>query len=151
MTQITVYVTRRKRITGYTALGHTLYADAGEDIVCAGVSALTQSTVIALRRVARVTPRVVRKPGLLIVRVAKTSGMRRHDAQIILLSCVRGLEQIAGQFPLYARVRWKLDDVDQTGYEKRKEGDYDKILTGFGAEPQSIPGRRRLDRRPDGH
>ncbi|GHU79736.1 hypothetical protein AGMMS49992_32060 [Clostridia bacterium] len=111
MTQVTLYVTPRGRITGYAALGHTGYAQEGRDIVCAGVSTLTQSTVNALEGVARVTPHVVRKPGLLLVRVNKAAGMRWHDAQIILRSCARNLQQLASQYPDNVRVNWKLDAV----------------------------------------
>ena len=32
-------------LIGYRAQGHTGYAEAGQDIVCAAVSALTQSTL----------------------------------------------------------------------------------------------------------
>ena len=38
-------------LVGYRATGHTGYAEAGEDIVCAGVSALTQSTLNGLLNV----------------------------------------------------------------------------------------------------
>ena len=36
-------------LVGFDAHGHTGYADAGEDIVCAAVSALTQATVIGMQ------------------------------------------------------------------------------------------------------
>ena len=38
-------------LIGYRSQGHTGYAEAGQDIVCAAVSALTQSTLNGLRSV----------------------------------------------------------------------------------------------------
>ncbi|GHU65958.1 hypothetical protein FACS1894184_02830 [Clostridia bacterium] len=127
MTQVTVYINRRARVMGYAAIGHTLYAQEGEDIVCASVSTLTQSTVNALYQVARVTPRVLRKPGLLIVRIAKTSGMRWHDSQVLLQAFVRNTAQLAEQFPEYVRLRFKIDESyqsDKSEDKRRKEVKY---------------------------
>ncbi|MDR1599999.1 MAG: ribosomal-processing cysteine protease Prp [Oscillospiraceae bacterium] len=130
MTQVTVYVTRRGRIMGYTAVGHTLYAESGADPVCAGVSTLTQSTVNALQGVAGVTPRVLRRPGALAARISRSSGMRWHDAQIILRACAFGLEQLERQFPSFVRVRYRLDESGSAGTIRRKEAGYGKLHNG---------------------
>ncbi|MDR1569429.1 MAG: ribosomal-processing cysteine protease Prp [Oscillospiraceae bacterium] len=108
MTQVTYWVSPRGRIKGYTALGHADWAVTGEDIVCAGVSALTQCTVNALEGVAKLKPRVLRRPGFLLVQVAETSGIRWHDAQVILKACANGVASLARQYPDHVRVLWKI-------------------------------------------
>ncbi|MCI5759806.1 ribosomal-processing cysteine protease Prp [Bilifractor sp. LCP19S3_H10] len=50
MTKVTFYQNRNGRITGFEARDHSGYAEAGEDIVCAAVSALVIHTVNSLDR-----------------------------------------------------------------------------------------------------
>lgn len=50
MVRIDIYRDAAGAITGYTASGHANTAPHGQDIVCAGVAALTQATVLGLQR-----------------------------------------------------------------------------------------------------
>ena len=50
-TTVTFFGRKDGALTGYRAVGHTGYAEAGQDIVCAAVSALTQSTLNGLKNV----------------------------------------------------------------------------------------------------
>ena len=43
MIEITVYRNQNNLYTGFDCIGHAGYANAGEDVVCAGVSALAVS------------------------------------------------------------------------------------------------------------
>ncbi len=45
MIQITVFKNQAKEYTAFQCMGHAEYADAGEDIVCAAVSALVINTI----------------------------------------------------------------------------------------------------------
>ena len=47
MTTVT-FLTEESRIIGFEVSGHSGYADAGEDIVCAGVSSLTDSAYLGI-------------------------------------------------------------------------------------------------------
>ena len=47
MTEITVFLKGGKPI-GFDAHGHTGYAECGEDIVCAAVSAITQTAAMGV-------------------------------------------------------------------------------------------------------
>ena len=47
MTTITVFY-RGERIAGFRAKGHSGYAESGSDIVCAAVSAITQTACLGL-------------------------------------------------------------------------------------------------------
>ncbi len=48
MTQVTIYRDRKGAFTGFRCEGHSGYAVAGEDIVCAGISTLVINTVNAI-------------------------------------------------------------------------------------------------------
>ena len=45
MTHITIYRNQKNVFTGFLCDGHAGYADAGEDIVCAGISTLVINTI----------------------------------------------------------------------------------------------------------
>ena len=45
MTHITIYRNQASAFTGFCCDGHAGYADAGEDIVCAGISTLVINTI----------------------------------------------------------------------------------------------------------
>ena len=48
MTHITIYRNQENAFTGFLCEGHAGYADAGEDIVCAGISTLVINTINAI-------------------------------------------------------------------------------------------------------
>ena len=50
MIQVTVFKNQDSQYTGFTCLGHAGYADAGEDIVCAGISTLVINTINAIEQ-----------------------------------------------------------------------------------------------------
>nr|WP_027870796.1 ribosomal-processing cysteine protease Prp [[Eubacterium] cellulosolvens] len=50
MTRVTFYQNRNGQLTGFEAADHAGYAEAGEDIVCAAVSALVIHTINSVER-----------------------------------------------------------------------------------------------------
>ena len=50
MTNIT-FIKNENNFIGFVCMGHTNFANHGEDIVCASVSAITQSTAMGLMQV----------------------------------------------------------------------------------------------------
>lgn len=48
MTHVTIYSNQKNAFTGFRCEGHAGYADAGEDIVCAGISTLVINTINAI-------------------------------------------------------------------------------------------------------
>lgn len=54
MTKITVHKNSCGDVVGFTAKGHASSEEAGKNIYCAAVSAITQTAVIGLEEVARV-------------------------------------------------------------------------------------------------
>lgn len=91
-----------QRVAGLTVEGHAGYADKGEDIVCAGVSALAETAVIGLRQVAGIKPAVTRQDGYLDVRLPTgLSAQAAAAAETILRTTIAGLRDIAKSYPEY--------------------------------------------------
>ncbi|GHU82486.1 hypothetical protein FACS1894196_0880 [Clostridia bacterium] len=105
MTSIRFCRTPRGLLRGFVVVGHTGAAPSGEDIVCAGISALTQTAVNALESVAGIKthPRIA--PGFLSVTLPRGGTARqRARAQIILRTVRRGLRDISASYPQYVRM-----------------------------------------------
>lgn len=108
MVRVEVYRSASGEVRGFLAAGHAGYAEKGDDIVCAAVSALTQTAVNALEEHAAVKP---------VVEVDKKSGRLRCElpavldpkqaerAQIILESMVTGLRGIAREYGDYIQLK----------------------------------------------
>lgn len=55
MTHITIYRNQASAFTGFCCDGHAGYADAGEDIVCAGISTLVINTINSIELLTETT------------------------------------------------------------------------------------------------
>ena len=94
-------------LTGYRAQGHTGYAEAGEDIVCAAVSALTQSTLNGLKNVlkAPVMFDIDDAAATLEARLTPlASEAQVREAQILLQTLLQGLQAIERSYPRNVRI-----------------------------------------------
>lgn len=82
-------------IKGFTVNGHADYAPEGQDIVCAGVSAITQTALIGLLNHLEVKPRYKINKGNLEVFLADDISNEDFDkAQIILSTMLAGLQSL---------------------------------------------------------
>jgi len=96
--------------TGFHAEGHSGYAPAGSDIVCAGVSALLQNAVIALAELLSIPVelKTEKKTGLFICRLpAALTGEQQEKADLLLRSAHLGLMRMADEYPEHLRVSIK--------------------------------------------
>ena len=94
-------------LAGFRAEGHTGYAEAGSDIVCAAVSALTQSTLNGLRSVlkAPVMYEVDDQSAFLEARLAPEATQEQvEQAQLLLVTLLEGLQAIAKGYPRNVRI-----------------------------------------------
>lgn len=92
------------RIYGVEAKGHTGYADAGKDIVCAGVSVLVQTALLALDKVAGAVIQKQEGEGYLRYRVTSTDTKTLEASDIILKSIKVGLADIASEYPSHIKL-----------------------------------------------
>lgn len=93
MITITVYQNKQKQYTGFSCVGHAEYAAAGEDIVCAGVSALVLNTVNAIEAFTeeQFDADTKQESGLIDIRFRHPVG---HDANLLMDTMVLGLRDI---------------------------------------------------------
>ena len=94
-------------LTGYRAQGHTGYAEEGSDIVCAAVSALTQSTLNGLKNVlkAPVMFDIDDAAAILEARLTpEASEEQVEKAQLLLQTLLEGLRAIERSYPRNVRI-----------------------------------------------
>ena len=92
MTEITVFLKDGKPI-GFDAHGHTGYAECGEDIVCAAVSAITQTAALEI------------KDGGLYLMLEKTvKGSKLQQAELILGTMLLGLRSVEQDYSDYLKL-----------------------------------------------
>ena len=85
--------------------GHANYAPHGQDIVCAGVTALTQVLVESLETLTGNEIKYDMSPGRVDIEI----GNPDEDAQLLMDSFLVGIEMIADEFPEYIRVEISND------------------------------------------
>ena len=94
-------------LTGYRAQGHTGYAPAGQDIVCAAVSALTQSTLNGLRSVLKAPVMFDiddQGASLEAELTPEASKEQVEQAQLLLVTMLEGLQAIERSYPRNVRI-----------------------------------------------
>lgn len=110
MTKIQFLTTAQGDYVGFRAEGHCGFAARGEDIVCAGVSALIQTTVLALERLAGVDLKIGtdKKSGLIACRIiGNPDGERLAKAKLLLETMYLGLSEMAKEYRPYVKVSIK--------------------------------------------
>jgi uncharacterized protein len=100
----------RERIRGFELSGHAGFAEAGQDIICAGVSALGIAAANGLEHFLSKPPQVQVDEGFLSCHLAEISEQELEQAQWILQTLKLGIEQIESAYgPAYIlidRRRW---------------------------------------------
>lgn len=99
----------REVYSGFRASGHAGYAEYGSDIVCAAISALTESTAMGLQDVVRAKVRVTTDEDKGLLEAILEDGQSEDiiaKAQILLITLKKALTAIAEdrQFPGTIRI-----------------------------------------------
>ncbi len=100
MTHITIKK-QQNSIVEVVAEGHSGYGIAGEDIVCAGISAIINTTLLGLLQVAGVNVKYSANEETTNVRFTLPSDMdeqQRHDADVILSTMLCGIKSIYTEY-----------------------------------------------------
>ncbi|WP_415928899.1 ribosomal-processing cysteine protease Prp [Zhenpiania hominis] len=85
--------------------GHAGYAPRGQDIVCAGVTAITQTLVESIEGLTGNEIKYDMSPGRVDIEIKDPD----EDAQLLMDSFFVGVEMIADEFPEYVRVEIRND------------------------------------------
>ncbi|MBE7025794.1 MAG: ribosomal-processing cysteine protease Prp [Ruminococcaceae bacterium] len=103
MTKVEIKRTANK-ITAFTVCGHSGYGEAGEDIVCASVSAVVWSTVNGLTDIAGLPVEYESRDGFVSCNVPPLSGQEREKADLLLESMVAFLQALSEQYQEFVKV-----------------------------------------------
>ena len=104
MTRITIYC-RDNTYIGFCMEGHSGYADAGEDIVCAAVSAITQTAAMGISELVRCPAALEIKDGGLYLMLEKTvKGSKLQQAELILGTMLLGLRSVEQDYSDYLKL-----------------------------------------------
>lgn len=88
------------RKDGITVSGHANYAEAGKDIVCAGVTALTQTLIRSLEHLTRDEIEYEISPGRADIHFRNLS----EEGKLLIDSFFIGVCAIADEFPDHVRI-----------------------------------------------
>ncbi len=97
MTHVSVIKTSNGEYVGFNCIGHSGYAERGEDIVCAAISVLVINTINSLDQLAGEKIRLVtnEEEGLIDCRF---DGQINDKSRLLLDSMVLGLKEIKKQY-----------------------------------------------------
>jgi uncharacterized protein len=104
MVEVRFFRDGRGRLAGFSAQGHADFADAGEDIVCAAVSAVLQAAALGLAEHARATMETRREAGVLELSWGDAE-RDRESVAAIAATAELAVEQIAARFPKHVRLK----------------------------------------------
>ena len=107
MIEIELYENKKnKRIVELIISGHSGYANAGSDIVCAAVSAIIQSAVLGIMNITGVTEGLIRKDGYMKYTVPKDFGQDINEkVDVILETMFLGLDNLREEYSQYISIR----------------------------------------------
>ena len=97
-------------LIGYRANGHSGYAEAGADIVCAAISALTQTTLNGLKNVLKAPVMFDQDDDGAFIEAILTpeaSEDQLRQAQLLLVTLLEGLQAIQREYPRNLRIIFK--------------------------------------------
>lgn len=108
MILISIYRNPGKAIERFVIEGHAHMADSGQDIVCAAVSALGQTTVLSLHQIADIDIEYEIKKGYLGCKLPKKLTEKElYKAGLLIDAMLLGLKNIQESYPQYIEIRDK--------------------------------------------
>lgn len=97
-----VIKTRDKNILGFEVEGHANYAQIGQDIICAGVSALTFNSINTLYEIVKIKDNmnvVVNENEIILdVDANNIDKQKLHDTQVVLRGYELGIQSIIKEY-----------------------------------------------------
>ncbi len=85
-------------IKAFSISGHSGYAQRGQDIVCAGVSAVAQTAILGLQDLLHIECAGSQSEGQLVCGLPLMEPMLRREADIVLETMLLGLTAIASVY-----------------------------------------------------
>ncbi len=91
--------------------GHSGFSQKGFDIVCAGISTLTQAVILSITRLIKIEQDVIKKDGLLRTEIIlkETDTEQNSKLQLILETLLIGLLEINREYPGSVKIEFVTD------------------------------------------
>ncbi len=108
MTTVVVRLNQGK-ILSLEASGHTGYAESGEDVVCAALSAIVQTAALGLERVLRTNASVERRDedGYFKISLDFVPEREKAGAEIVMRTALCGIADLADGYPDFIKLEVK--------------------------------------------
>lgn len=112
MIKVKIFRDKNKNIVGYTVKGHAGYAEPGNDIVCAAISALTQTALISLNEVCGIDEESIEytindKKGYLSVKITQDiDNEKKYKANIVLETMYVGIKALELDYSEYITLEY---------------------------------------------
>ncbi len=109
---VTVTMLRQNGHTvGFTSAGHAGYGEAGEDVVCSAVSAITQTCVLGLTNVIGLRPgkrlalEIGEETGITCILSGDTDEEQQQKAELLFSTMEEGLRSIKASYRGAIKIR----------------------------------------------
>ena len=80
--------------------GHALFAPSGEDIVCAGVSTLSQTIIFSLQNLLHIDPPLKIREGYMFISFpADLQTSQKQQVELLFETLLLGLKEISREYP----------------------------------------------------
>lgn len=91
--------------------GHSGFGQNGFDIVCAGISALTQALIISITRLIKIKQNIIKNDGLLKTDIIlkETDTEQNSKLMLILETLIIGLLEINKEYPGSVKIEFVTD------------------------------------------
>ena len=112
MINITI-VKIKQNITTIEATGHSGYAEAGQDIICAAVSTLLENLINGLTEIVKIKPNYVideSVPHLSVTLPKDLNESKMKDCQILMQSAYLGVKGVADGYQKFIKIKEKQHD-----------------------------------------
>ncbi|MBV8198933.1 MAG: ribosomal-processing cysteine protease Prp [Candidatus Eremiobacteraeota bacterium] len=106
MLAVTFYRDARDRIAALAARGHADFAEQGQDIVCAAVSAILQAARVGLEEHAGIALRARQRAGSMTLRWPEAA-RDAESVRAIVATAALAIEAIARRFPDHVQLHWR--------------------------------------------
>lgn len=103
MTKIVFSKNKQGDFYGFVAKGHAGGGEAGFDIYCAAISAITQTAVIGLEDVCKVKVDIKMKDGFLSAFIDENDA-KKENCQVVFKTLNLGLQSFKSENPKYIQI-----------------------------------------------
>lgn len=113
MTNITIYKLKgiHHRIIGFKIEGHSNYAPAGYDIICASISTITQAVIYTFNHILKIRCHIEKTELPMLKCIVNEDNIEVQD---FLLMLENVLSEIYRQYPEYTNLTYK-EEVKENG------------------------------------